>query len=626
MKQSIIAKLVSASLATLAFNASAFANEATALDDTIVTASRTSESLNKTLADVSVIDRAQIERAGQSTLVEILQTQPGIEITNTGGAGKTSGIFMRGTNTSHVLVLVDGVRLNSATTGTTAFENLPVALIDRIEIVRGPAASLYGQDAIGGVIQIFTKKGSGEPQFYAGLGYGTYDTKTAEAGVHGSINDTSFAFGISSQNTDGFSALKTNNPNLSDDDGYSNLSVTGSLSHQISEGHEIGLQLLHSKGQTRIDNSFNISPFSDAFNPAFSDHAELTQQSYSIYTKNKITSNWTSTLRVGEGDDKSVTYAAPGTFTSESPSLFRTKQHQLTWLNDIKLPVGVLTIAYDRLEERVKSTTDFEENSRNNDGYFAGYLAELGHHTIHLNYRSDHNTRFGTNDTGGIAYGYRFTDNWRASTSYGTAFRAPTFNDLYFPGFSNPNLSAEKSENIEASLRYNKDKTTASITVYQNKIRDLIVFTSIPENVRKVEIQGVTLAASQAWNSWVLQGSVDIQSPRDESTDNLLIRRANNHASASLGYILGDWRFGAESIASSKRYNDTANNVSLAGYTIFNLTTDYQINQDWKVQARLNNVFDKQYALAYDGNPRTTGFAYDTPGSNLFVSVRWQPK
>ncbi|WP_047540816.1 TonB-dependent receptor domain-containing protein [Methylotenera versatilis] len=631
MKQSIIASLVSASLASVAFNASTFADEAASLDDTIVTASRTSESLSKTLADVSVIDRAQIERAGQSSLVEILQTQPGIEITNTGGAGKSSGIFMRGTNTSHVLVLVDGVRFNSATTGTTAFENLPVALIDRIEILRGPAASLYGQDAIGGVIQIFTKKGSGKPQFYASVGYGTYDTKTAEAGVHGTINDTSFAFGISSQDTDGFSALKTNNPNLKDDDGYSNLSITSSLSHKISEDDEIGLQLLHSKGKTRFDNRYNIDPFSPAFDPAFSDYAEITQQSYSVYTKNKITSNWTSTLRVGEGDDETVTYAALGPFTSESRSLFRTKQHQLTWLNDVKLPVGVLTLAYDRLEERVKSTTDFKENSRNNDGYFAGYLADLGNHTIHLNYRSDHNTRFGTNDTGGVSYGYQLTDSWRASASYGTAFRAPTFNDLYYPDFfgfaqANPNLKPEKSESIEASLRYNRDKTTASVTVYQNKIRDLIVFTSIPENVRKAEIQGVTVAASQAWDSWLLQGSVDIQSPRDESTDNLLIRRANNHASASLGYTLGDWHFGAEGIASSKRYNDTANNISLAGYTIFNLTTDYQINQDWKIQARLNNMFDKQYALAYDGNPRTDGFAYDTPGSNLFVSVRWQPK
>lgn len=610
---------------TLAFASPSYSAENIELSDVVVTASRIEEPLSTTLRDVSVIDREQIERAGQSTLVEILQTQPGIEITNTGGEGKASGIFMRGTNTNHVLVLIDGVRVNSATLGTTTFENLPVALIDKIEIVRGPAASLYGQDAIGGVIQIFTKKGSGAPKFYAGIGYGTYNTKTAEAGLHGTIGDTSFALGVSSKDTDGFSALKTNNPNLDDDDGYRNLSFTGSASHQIVEGHELGFQFLSSEGHTRFDNRFNL------FNPPatinFSDNADISQLSYAVTSKNKFLPNWQSTLRLGEGMDESVS------FQSFGRSLFRTKQRQYSWQNDITLPVGTLTLAYDRLEERVNSTADFNRKSRNNDGYFAGYLANLGNHTLQLNYRSDHNSQFGNNDTGGVAYGYQLNDSWRATTSYGSAFKAPSFNDLYFPdsfGFatSNPNLVPEESDNIEASLRFQQANTGASITVFENKIRNLIALDSnfVPFNANKVKIQGVTVAASQDWNNWHLQGSVDIQSPRDETTDNLLVRRANRHAKASLSYTFGDWRFGAETVASSKRYNDSANLQPIAGYTLFNLTTDYQINSDWKVQARLNNVFDKSYALAFDGNPNTSGFVYDTPGSNLFVNLRWAPK
>ena len=625
MKQSIIASLVGLAITSPLFAAENITAENVNLDEVVISASRINETLNTTLRDVSVINREEIERAGQSTLVEILQKQPGIEISNAGGAGKASGIFMRGTNTNHVLVLIDGIRMSSATLGTTTFENLPVALIEKIEIVRGPAASLYGQDAIGGVIQIFTKKGNGAPKFYAGVGYGTYDTKTAEAGVHGEIGDTRFALGVSSLDTDGFSALKTNNPNLNDRDGYRNLSFTGSASHKIAEGHELGFQFLSSEGHTRFDNRFNL------FNPPatrnFSDNADITQLSYAITSKNKILSNWLSTLRLGEGVDESVT------FQSFGRSLFRTKQQQFTWQNDVSLPVGTLTLAYDRLEERVKSTTDFNRATRNNDGYYAGYLATLGNHTMQLNYRSDHNSRFGNNDTGGVAYGYQFNDSWRATASYGSAFKAPSFNDLYFPdsfGFatSNPNLDPEKSDNIEASLRYQQAKTNASITVYENKIRNLIALDSnfVPFNVNKAKIQGVTFAASQDWNNLQLQGSVDIQSPRDEATDNLLVRRANQHAKINLSYILADWRFGVESNTSSKRYNDAANNIPLAGYTVFNLTTDYAINQDWKIQARLNNVFDKNYALAYEGNPRTTGFAYDTPGSNLFVSVRWQPK
>jgi vitamin B12 transporter len=620
MKKSTIASLVG-----LLFTSPSFAVENINLDEVVVTASRFEEHLSTTLRDVSVIDHEQIERAGQSTLVEILQTQPGIEITNTGGEGKASGIFMRGTSSNHVLVLIDGVRVNSATLGTTTFENIPVALIDKIEIVRGPATSLYGQDAIGGVIQIFTKKGSGAPKFYAGIGYGTYNTKTAEAGVHGTIGDTSFALGVSSKDSDGFSALKTDNPNLDDDDGYRNLSFTGSASHQIVEGHELGFQFLSSEGHAEFDNRFNL------FNPPatinFSDNADISQLSYAVTSKNKFLPNWQSTLRLGEGMDESVS------FQSFGRSLFRTKQRQYSWQNDINLPVGTLTLAYDRLEERVNSTADFNRKSRNNDGYFAGYLANLGNHTLQLNYRSDHNSQFGNNDTGGIAYGYQFNDSWRATASYGSAFKAPSFNDLYFPdsfGFatSNPNLVPEESDNIDASLRYQEGTTAASVTVFENKIRNLIALDSnfVPFNANNVKIQGVTFAASQGWSNWQLQGSVDIQSPRDEATDNLLVRRANRHAKASLSYTLGDWGFGAETVASSKRYNDSANLQPIAGYTLFNLTTDYQINSDWKVQARLNNVFDKSYALAYDGNPNTSGFVYNTPGSNLFVNLRWAPK
>ena len=621
MKKTTIASLIG-----LALSSQLFAAEQINLDDVVVTASRISEPLAATLRDVSVIDSEQIERAGQSTLIEVLQTQPGIEITSNGGAGKTSSIFMRGTNANHVLVLIDGLRLNAATAGTTTFENLPVALIDRIEILRGPAASLYGQDAIGGVIQIFTKKGSGKPQFYAGLGYGSYDTKTAEAGVHGSINDTSFALDVSSQNTDGFSALETNNSNLDDNDGYRNLSFTGSIFQKIIEGHELGFQFLSSEGHTRFDSRFNL------FNPPetinFSDKSDISQLSYAISSKNKLLPNWLSSLRLGEGIDESVTIQSFGR------SLYRTKQRQLSWQNDITLPVGTLTLAYDRLEERIHSTTDFKQNSRNNDGYYAGYLANLGDHTVQFNYRSDHNTRFGTNDTGGAAYGYQFNDSWRATASYGNAFKVPTFNDLYFPdsfGFptSNPNLKPEKSDNIEASLRYQNTGTNASITIFENRIRNLIQLDSatfIPFNLNKAKIQGVTVAASQTWDNWNLQGNIDIQSPREAETDNLLRRRANQHASASLGYTIGDWRLGAESITSSKRYEDAENKQPIAGYTIFNLASEYKINQDWKVQARLNNVFDKNYALAYDGDPKNGGFVYGTSGSNLFVNIRWEPK
>lgn len=582
--------------------------------DIVVTASRIPQPRESVIGDTTVIEREEIQRAGAQTITDLLQAQPGIEINSNGGPGKVSGIFMRGTNTDHVVVLIDGMRVNSATLGTTAFENIPLAQIDRIEILRGPASSLYGADAIGGVIQIFTRKGEGTPKFYAGAGYGSYNTKTAEAGVSGSVGDTSFALNASSQDTDGYSAYRTRNPRFRDDDGYRNLALSGSLSHKLAAGHEIGLQFYQSEGHSNFDNRFNVTDFSD--------HANLSQLSYALYSKNQFTARWHSTLKAGEGIDESESFQEFGR------SYFKTKQRQYSWQNDVTLPLGTLTLLYDKLEQRIETTAGFATNARDNEGYMAGYLVDLGKHSLQASYRSDHNSQFGTNDTGGFGYGYRFTPNWRATASYGTAFKAPTLNDLYFPFFGNPQLRPEKSRNIEASLRYEDDRRSLSLTAYENKIRDLVAVDLVlfqPFNVNDARIQGLTLAGSQRWDDWQLRGNLDVQSPRDDNTDALLVRRANRHAALNLSRQWGDWRVGGEMIASSMRYNDAENTQRLAGYAVLNLTADYKLNQDWKVQARVNNLLDKEYALAYDGDPRAGGFIYDTAGTNLFVSVRYAP-
>ncbi len=613
-----MSKKIIASLIALAFTAPSYSAENIELEDVVVTATRTAQPRESVIGDVTVINREEIQRSGQATLVELLQLQPGIEITSNGGAGKTAGIFIRGSNSSHVVVLIDGVRVNSATLGTTTFENLPITQIDKVEILRGSASSLYGQDAIGGVIQIFTKKGEGKPRFYGSVGYGTYDTKIVEAGVSGQINDTSFALNLSGSNTDGFSAIDTNNPNFNDDDGYSNFSFNTSITQKLVEGHEIGVQLFNSDGKTRFDNSFNLGNFSS--------NADIEQQSLAFTSKNQFLPFWVSNLKVGFSQDEVTSNDEIDPFNNPfNPTKFETEQTQINWQNDFSLPVGTLTLMYDRLEEDVESTTDYDKTNRINEGYVASYLANIGAHSLQASLREDHNSQFGNYMTGGIGYGYSFNQNWRATASYGSAFKAPTFNDLYFPGFNNPNLAPEKSDNLEASLRYQDENTNISATIYENKIRDLIAFdisTFTIENLRKTTIQGLTLAGSQSWGNLQLQASADIQSPRDDATDNLLARRANRHGALNLSYNWGDWRFGAEATASSKRYNNLANTVGLDGYALLNLTAAYKLHQDWTVQARANNILDKDYALAVDGN----GIDYNTPGSNLFVNVRWQPE
>jgi vitamin B12 transporter len=609
MQKSTIASLIG-----LALTSHAFAAENINLDDVVVTASRISQPRESVIADMSVIDAEEIQRGGQTTLVELLKLQPGIEISSNGGAGETTSVFLRGTNSNQVIVLIDGMRVSSATAGTTTFENIPLAQIDRIEILRGPATSLYGQDAIGGVIQIFTKRGEGAPQLSASVGYGSYNTKTAAAGLNGSYGDTSFSANISSYTTDGFSAYNTHNPQFSDDDAYRNLAFSGSLRQKLAEGHDIGIQLYQSEGHNNFDNRFNATDFSD--------NAKLSQFSYALVSHNQFTSNWLSTLKLGESTDDSENFQEFGN------SRFKTKQRQYSWQNDVNLPLGTLILLYDRLEQQVKSSTIFDKTSRDTNGLMLGYLFNIGDHSLQANLRSDHSAQFGTHDTGGLAYGYNVNENWRVTGSYGTAFKAPTFDDLFFPSTpsfppaSNPNLKPEESKNFEASLRYANNVSSASITGFHNRIKNLIQLDSnfTPFNSSDVLIKGITLAAAHQMDHWQIKGSVDIQSPKDEGTGNLLARRAENFGNLGLAHTWDAWRFGSEVTASGKRFNQSDNLQKLKGYAVVNFTADYKINQDWKLQARANNIFDKDYTLAYDGN-----FAYQTPGANVFFSIGYTP-
>lgn len=611
MKKSLIASLIGCAFASPSYSA-----EIINLDDVVVTATRTPQTRESVIADVTVIDREDIERAGQSTFVELLQTQPGVEISSSGGAGTSSSIFLRGSNSNQVIVLVDGIRVGSATAGTTTFENIPLAQIEKIEILRGPATSLYGQDAVGGVIQIFTKKGGGKPQFHAAVGYGSYDTKTAEAGMRGSLGDATFSLNISSTDTNSFSAKRIRTGAQSDNDDYRNLAVSGSFGYQIAEGHEIGIQAFSSDGRANYDSS-----------NTFRNYVDLTQLSYSLFSKNQFTSNWKSTFRIGEGIDDSQNQ-----LDQTTSSQFKTKQKQLSWQNDIRLPIGTLTLLYDRLEQKVITDVPFAETKRNTDGLMVGYLADINDHSFQVNLRNDHSSLFGSQTTGGLGYGYKINPNWRITGSYAKAFKAPTFNDQYyvdeFGAFNNPNVKPEESENFEASVRYTDSQRDASLTVYKNRVNDYITLDSsfLATNV-DAKMEGITFAASQSWDSWLLKGSLDIQSPRNEDNDKLLARRANRHASLNLSREWGDWRFASEVIASSVRYNDADSKFPLAGYAIVNLTADYKINQDWTLQGRLNNALDKEYALASTASIfGPTAPAYNTPGSNLFVNLRWQPK
>ncbi len=612
-----------ASLLGLAFSTQIFAAPTLNADDVVVTASRIPQRKESVIADVTVITREEIERAGQSTFVELLQTQPGVEISSNGGMGSNASIFLRGTNSNQVLVLIDGLRINSVTDGRTNFGNIPLAQIERIEILRGPASSLYGQDAIGGVIQIFTKRTDGTPRLNASLGYGTYNTKTAEVGFSGSTHDISYSINVSSQDSDGFSAKRIRTGAQKDNDGYRNLSASGSLTYKISLDHEVGIQLFNSEGKVDYDSS-----------NTFKNYADFTQTTIGIFSKNKINSWWKSTIRASESVDEN------NNFLSESSvNRVRSKQDQYVWQNDFSINSGTLTFLVDRLEQKLISNTTYDGTERNTTGVFMGYIGQFKNHGLQANVRKENNSQFGNQETGSIGYGYTFNEFWKFNGSIGTAFKAPTFNDLYYPGgyagrlYGNTELEPETSKNIEASIKYQSMSDSFAITGYKNKIENLILYSgarcngsSYVCNINEAEIKGLTLSGSKSWDTWLLKANYDIQSPKDANTNKLLPLRANRHGSISLTKDSNSWKFTTEIVGSSTRYQDADNQFELAGYAIINFVTTYKINDDWSVQGRVNNLLDKQYALATSASVYGLNDPiYNTPGSNLFVSLRYSP-
>lgn len=603
--------LTASLLAAATGSAQQAAGPGTTLPAVVVTGSRTPTPITESLADVSVITREELDTAGQSSLVDLLRRQRGVEFATNGGPGSTTGVFVRGANNAQVLVLIDGQRAGSSTSGGAAWQAIPLDQIERIEILRGPASSLYGADAIGGVVQIFTRQGDGPARLDAEGGYGSYDTWRIGAGFSGSTDRFRYSIRAGREDSGGFNAIR--NPTAfgfnPDRDGYRNDNASARLGFTLARGHELGLQALESRINSQFDTSAN-----------FDDRTKTTVRAAQISSTNQILANWRSHLRLGETADLSESR------TAFSTTRFDSKQRQYAWQNDFQLGGLKLQLAAERREERVVSTTLFSTNQRDTDSGVAVLQWAPGQHLFQASGRYDDSNQFGGRSTGALAYGYRFGAGWRATASAGTAFRAPTFNDLYFPSFDNPTLTPEKAKNVEAGLHYDGARFEASAVYYRNRVEDLIAFSGVcplagrpfgcPVNINRALLEGVSMSArarlSQAWS---VRGTLDIADPQDRATGRVLPRRAKQFGSASVDYSLGALRLSTEVIAAGRRFDNVANTQRMAGYAIWNVLASYRLNRQWSLFARWNNVFDKEYELA-------TNFA--TPGSNVFVGVRYQ--
>ena len=619
-RHSVVASALAAALFCVPTSAVAelsAAPAATDLDRVVVTASRTARTQDQTLASVSVIDRDEIERLQPPSLPALLRGFAGISLGNTGGPGKATSLYLRGTESDHVLVLVDGIKIGSATSGGAALQDIPVELIERIEIVRGPFSSLYGSEALGGVIQIFTRRPDGVFAPYFSVGVGSRSTRRASAGVAGRSGQGWYSLNAAHRSTDGIDAFRgdpartTPEPYLDPDrDGYRNNSLSLQGGYRFNPQWDAEARVVRAEGHNEYDGSQN-------------NQADNTQQVVGGRLRYAPGESLSLVLNAGRSDDLSDAFL-DGVYSST----FNTRREVASLQADVAIGDGLLSVGFDWQGDAVESSTVYSVDSRSNRALFGQWQQAFGDHALQASVRRDDNSQFGAKTTGSALWGWDFTDALRMTASYGTAFKAPTFNELYFPNYGNPKLGPETSRSLELGLRGEHDWGGWTVNGFQSRIDDLIAYDSTlvddahpygqPNNIDRARIRGVELTVDTELANWQLRGSASWSDPRNDGSSanngNILPRRARQTARVDADRRFGDFSIGATLNGAGERYDDLANRERMGGYATTDLRVGYALASQWTVQLNADNVFDREHE---------TAIFYRQPGRSYLLTLRY---
>lgn len=570
----------------------------------IVTATRTASRIDAVVADVTVIGREQIAASAGQSLSQVLARQVGIQLSSNGGLGKSSSLYVRGGQQRHTLVLVDGVRFGSATSGSPSLDNFPLEAIDHIEVVRGPMASLYGSDAVAGVIQIFTRRGHVGSQFEASVTGGSEEFHQATAAWSGGIERWQGAVTVSEQATQGFSAtnrrLSSSTQHHPDRDGFRQQSLQGSLSHDIATGWRMRWQGVVAQGDNETDDG------QLAKNPGLNRRADVRSSVQSLAVTGRLMPSWRSEWRVARSYDSSNVYVAR---SAADLGRFATTQRQVSWDNTLEVPLGTALVALDHVEQNVQSTAKYPVRNRTMDALVLGWSGELGPHAWQLSARHDHNSQYGDQPTAAVAYGCEFSPGWRVGASVGSTFSAPTFNDLYYPGRGDPSLKPQEGVSKELSLTRVLEHGRWRVAYHRNDVRGYIQSTATQVIVTPAaRLEGVTLSADQdwdtAWGQWALHGSADWLNAIDQDTGKYLRRRANGVFQGDITHTLGRWQQSLGATVRDGMFNDDANKAAerLGGVGLWHASVRYQVDRDWALAFRVDNLTDRTYQTAWGYN------------------------
>ena len=609
--------------AAAVFPGPARAQAAIYLPEIVVTATRSPQLLSAALAHTTLISREDIERSQAVDLVTLLDREAGLQRTQTGGAGSTSTVFLRGAPSLQTLILIDGVPQNKQdASGAVSLEHVMLDNVERVEIVRGNVSAIYGSGAIGGVIQIFTRTGSRANLANFALEVGPRATTKLSTNAALNFDKTALQIGFSRFKTDGFSTVNvTQLPSANpDNDGYQNTSSHVALTHTLAKGHQLGVKLSQSQGDTAFDNYFG--------EPVDRQFSTTTLNQASIFSANQWGA-WSSRITLSQSSDTSVN-RDNGTFGSTDH--YKTQSSVLSWVNTVGIGDNASMMAgleQQRQGVDTSSSSPYSDpynQSRTARAYFAGLDGQWGDASVQLNLRND---RVGelTNTSSYLGFGYAISPQVRATMSTSTAFNAPPLGYLFAPGYGNPLLKPELAASDELGLQYTQAGHLLRATYFDTRIDDQLTYDTTTfafANVKKTKNSGFELSYRGTMGATEWRASLTDQNPIDATSGAALVRRARSMASLGVSHALDAWQAGANLRWSGPRndaYSDPATfrtvKTELAAYAVLDLSLAYRWSPQVRLSARLDNVGDTSYQTVY---------GYAQQPRSLFVGLTWTPQ
>ncbi len=596
-------------------------NEQLKLDAIVITSGRLPQAKSEATNLSTVFTRDDIQRLQPSTVGDLLSRAPGVQIGQSGGRGSVTGLYVRGTKSAQTLVLLDGQRINIASAGTAPLEMLSVEQIERVEVSRGANSVLYGSEAIGGVIQIFTRRGHEGLQPRVRLAYGNRSTWERSAGISGGNGETRFSLNATSEEANGINRTDASSGPNSDHDAYRNNGVSLNFSHRFSDNIEAGLTLLDQRGETEYDLGYMGSYPYDEF--------EL--KSYTGFLDAQVNSFWNSRLELGHSESRRF-FRADDNPNKDSLSTYR---DTVNWLNDLSLnDQHSLTLGAEWYGDRLNSNYVYAEDSRWNKAAYAQHRFKGEHFATELGVRHDRNEQFGNENSWRGALTIPVDVRNQLVFSYSEGFRAPTFVDLYYPYSANPNLQPERSKSYEVQWRSQlAESTLLEASVYRTDIDDAIVLDATrnytPYNISEARINGFEASLSHVFMGWHADLGVSFIDPRDRDTGKTLSRRARRTLSLDLDRQLGALSVGASWRAVSSAYSDEANKQKLAGHGVLGVRSSWQVSEEVELGLKVDNLLDRRYVLAQDSDysnfPEVVLRDYQEEGRSTLFSITWTP-